>query len=51
MHWRYFVKHRLFERVEAAALSSGRLELASFMASVVDDYPQLREAIRPAQEA
>jgi N-methylhydantoinase B len=42
VHWRFFVKHRIFERLEL----NGALQLSAVFGDLMTEYPQLRRAMR-----
>jgi N-methylhydantoinase B len=48
VHWRFFVKHRVFEAIDgigAAAVRRDGTDVRACYAKVLDDFPQLRHAI------
>ena len=52
VHWRHFVKRRIFDRVAALPASARRADgghVSAIFAEVVDGFPELRH-IRPAAE-
>ena len=45
MHWRFFVKHRVFEAVDAledAARKGDGSEIRAIVADILENYPQLQ---------
>jgi N-methylhydantoinase B len=54
VEWRFFVKHRVFERIErlpAAELTGSGSEVERAFREVTAGYPQLREFLEPANAA
>ncbi|MFI4989126.1 MAG: hydantoinase B/oxoprolinase family protein, partial [Alphaproteobacteria bacterium] len=53
VHWRYFIKHRIFERIErlspAERKGDGR-EVAEAFEAIAREFPQVRAKARPAAE-
>jgi len=45
VHWRFFVKHRMFEAVDAlddGARKGDGSEIRAIFAQILENYPQLR---------
>ena len=51
VHWRFFIKHRLFAEIGDEANESNHEKISMLFDEILEDFPQLKEAIEPGLSA
>ena len=51
VHWRFFIKHRLFAEIGDEANESNHEKISMLFDEILKDFPQLKETMEPGLSA